>query len=158
MRRRSSTRARVVNNVVEDFIDKAKRVARIAAKRRWLALGVAAGVAVACGVGITVVPDRFEASARIYVDTRVMAGPHQVGAAPGPVPADQIEQLRDRFVAAPGLASLQRALNQRRLVVLVGPEGSGRSTTGLWLLDECTGGTVSQLFTRTTILRYRRDT
>ena len=92
-------------------------------------------------------PASVEASRgqQISIDKRIMAGPREVSAAPGPVPADQIEQLRDRFAAVPGLAHLQRALNERRLVVLVGPEGSGRSTTGLWLLDECTDGAVSRL-------------
>ena len=92
-------------------------------------------------------PASVEASRgpQYFIDKRIMASPQQVSAAPGPVPADQIERLRDRFVAVPGLVALQRALNERRLVVLMGPEGSGRSTTGLWLLDECTDGAVSRL-------------
>ena len=92
-------------------------------------------------------PESIEASRRpqIYIDKRIMAGPQEVSTAPGPVPVDQIEHLRNRFVAVPGLADVQRALSEHRLVVLVGPEGSGRSTTGLWLLDERTDGAVSRL-------------
>lgn len=92
-------------------------------------------------------PERIDASRgpQIDIDKRVMAGLPEVSAAPGRVPVDQIEQLRDRFVAVPGLADLQRALSERRLVVLTGPAGSGRSTTGLWLLDERTDGAVFRL-------------
>ena len=92
-------------------------------------------------------PATIEASRgpQIPVDKPVMPGRHDVSSAPGPVPVDQIEELRDRFAAVPRLADLQRVLRDRRLVVLVGPERSGRSSTGLRLLDERTGGAVSRL-------------
>jgi hypothetical protein len=84
-------------------------------------------------------------SPQIAVDRPIVAGAQQVSSAPGPVSMNQIEQVRDRFVAVPGLAALQSALRERSLVVLVAAERSGRSTTGLWLLDERTDGAVSRL-------------
>jgi hypothetical protein len=92
-------------------------------------------------------PMTIEASrdAHIHVDKRVMVGLPQVSTAPGPVPDDQITQLRKRYVPVPGLDDMQRALRTRRLLVLVGTPGSGRSSTALWLLDALTNGDVSRL-------------
>ncbi len=66
---------RVMNNVVEDFVARAKWVVRIATKRRWFVLSVAAAVAMVCVLGLTAVPDRFQATARIYVDTETVLKP-----------------------------------------------------------------------------------
>ena len=84
-------------------------------------------------------------STQVSTDKPIVASAQQVSSAPGPVPMNQIERVRDRFVAVPGLSALRSALSERSLVVLVGPEHSGRSTTGLRLLDERTGGAVSRL-------------
>jgi polysaccharide chain length determinant protein (PEP-CTERM system associated) len=98
----------VVNNVVEDFVVKAKLLARIAAKRRWLALGVAAGVAVACGVGISAVPDRYEASARVYVDTQTVLKPLMAGLTYQPDIDQQVRMLASTLISRPNVERLMR--------------------------------------------------
>jgi hypothetical protein len=92
-------------------------------------------------------PERIEAvrDAYVYVDRRAMAGLHETSAAPGPVPHEEIEQLRAFYVPVPASDEMRRALRDRHLVVLVGIRGSGRSTTGLWLLDELTDENVARL-------------
>lgn len=64
---------------------------------------------------------------------------------PGPVRAERLASIRDRYVRVPGYAGMLDDLRERRLLVLVGPPESGRSTTALHLLDHLTGGTVSRL-------------
>jgi len=92
-------------------------------------------------------PERIEAvrDAYVFVDRRAMAGLHEASAAPGAVPREQIERLRAFYVPVPAAEEMRRALRNRRLVVLVGTRGSGRSTTGLWLLDELADENVSRL-------------
>lgn len=64
---------------------------------------------------------------------------------PGPVRAERLAAIRDRYVRVPGYAEMLEGLRERRLLVLIGSPGSGRSTTALHLLDLMTGGTVSRL-------------
>lgn len=93
---------------MEDFVDKAKWVARVAAKRRWLALGVAAGLAVACGVGILAVPDRYQASARIYVDTQTVLKPLMADLTYQPDIDQQVDMLARTLVSRPNVERLVR--------------------------------------------------
>lgn len=97
-----------MSNVVEGFVVKAKGVARIASRRRWLALGVAAGVAVACGVGITAVPERYEASARVYVDTQTVLKPLMAGLTYQPDIDQQVRMLASTLVSRPNVERLVR--------------------------------------------------
>lgn len=97
-----------MNNVVEAFVARAKWVARIAAKRRWLALGVAAGVAIASGVGISAVPDRYEARARVYVDTQTVLKPLMAGLTFQPDIDQQVRMLARTLISRPNVESLVR--------------------------------------------------
>lgn len=92
-------------------------------------------------------PDQVETGrdAYVYIDRRVMPGLQETSTAPGRVPVEQIDQLRDFYVPVPGCDEMRQALRDRRLVVLVGTRGSGRSTTGLWLLDELADSAVARL-------------
>ncbi|MDF9817071.1 hypothetical protein [Streptomyces sp. SPB162] len=56
----------------------------------------------------------------------------------GGVPHQELERLRIAYRAPEGYPSLREALRARRVLVLVGPPGTGRHTTGLCLLDEVT--------------------
>jgi hypothetical protein len=64
---------------------------------------------------------------------------------PGPVPREQLAELRALYVRIPNYDVLQEVLRTRRLLILVGPPGSGRTTTALHLLDELTDGRVLRL-------------
>lgn len=59
----------------ESFFDKARGVFRAASKHRWLALASAGGAALGCAAVIALVPERYEASARVYVDTQTVLKP-----------------------------------------------------------------------------------
>ncbi|MFD6797838.1 hypothetical protein [Streptomyces cyaneofuscatus] len=56
----------------------------------------------------------------------------------GPVPEEELRRLRRAHVEPAGYARLRRALESRRLLVLGGAPGTGRTSTALALLDEVT--------------------
>lgn len=60
------------------------------------------------------------------------------GHAPGPVRPEVIDELTSKYAPVPGYENLIDQLNTARLVVLRGAPGTGRTTTGLWLLAKLT--------------------
>ena len=60
------------------------------------------------------------------------------GHAPGPVRPEVIDELTNKYAPVPGYENLIDQLNTARLVVLRGAPGTGRTTTGLWLLAKLT--------------------
>lgn len=60
---------------MDQLIPQIIETARAMWRRRWLGLGVAWLVAVIGALALTVVPDRYEASARVYVDTKSVLRP-----------------------------------------------------------------------------------
>ncbi|MGH6612398.1 MAG: XrtA system polysaccharide chain length determinant [Burkholderiaceae bacterium] len=94
------------NNVVEAFVHKAGRVVHIAARRRWLALGVATGVAVVCSVGILAVPERYQANARVYVDTQTMLKPLMADLTYQPDIDEQVGMLARTLISRPNMERL----------------------------------------------------
>lgn len=56
----------------------------------------------------------------------------------GPVPEDELRRLRRAHIEPEGYVRLRRALESRRLLVLGGAPGTGRTSTALALLDEVT--------------------
>lgn len=71
-----------------------------------------------------------------YYATRVAAPP------PGPVPAELLETVRERYVKVSGYLDLVAALRKRRLLILGGAPATGRSFTALHLLDKLASGKV----------------
>ncbi|MFF2210321.1 hypothetical protein [Streptomyces antibioticus] len=69
----------------------------------------------------------------VYVGSRDTAAPVF-----GDVPEDELDRLRQVYRAPVGYSTLKRVLRGRRVLVLGGPPGTGRNTTGLCLLDEVT--------------------
>jgi hypothetical protein len=66
-------------------------------------------------------------------------------AEPGEVRQEQLVVLRERYAPVPNYDQIYKDLKKRRLLVLVGSPGTGRTTTALHLLDELTHGTVFRL-------------
>ena len=56
-----------------------------------------------------------------------------------------LDRLRDRYVPVPNYDQISEDLKDRRLLVLVGSPGTGRTTTALHLLDSLTDGIVRRL-------------
>ncbi|OJW31332.1 MAG: hypothetical protein BGO51_22735 [Rhodospirillales bacterium 69-11] len=82
------------------------RTLRIAWRRRWLGLVVAWLV---CGVGwvaVTLVPNQFESSARLYVDADAVLTPLLRGLAADSAPTTQLEILQRTLLSRPNLEKL----------------------------------------------------
>jgi polysaccharide chain length determinant protein (PEP-CTERM system associated) len=110
---------------------------RIASKRRWLALSVAALVAVASGVAVSLVPNRYEARAQVYVDTQTVLKPLMEGLAFQPDVDTQVRMLArtlvsrsnvERLIKMPGLgldvadeAARQKLVTQLTEKIKIGP-------------------------------------
>lgn len=112
-------------------------------KRRWLALATAAAVAVVCAVGVASVPNRYEASAQVYVDTQTALKPLLAGLAFQPDTDTQVRMLArtlisrsnvERLVSLPGLdlgvsdeASRQRLITRltEQIKVVPAPAAAG---------------------------------
>jgi hypothetical protein len=83
---------------------------------------------------------------QVYVGDRIyyqLARP--AVAEPGEVRQEQLSQQRERYVPVPNYDQILKDLNKRRLLVLVGSPGTGRTTTALQLLDALTDGIVFRL-------------
>ncbi|MFK4226440.1 hypothetical protein [Streptomyces sp. NPDC019890] len=88
--------------------------------------------------GYNSVVDRSDIAQAHFGD--VYIGAHETGSPVfGAIPADEMARLRRVYRPPQEYQALRDALRHRRVLVLGGPEGSGRTTTGLCLLDELTG-------------------
>lgn len=95
-----------MNNVVETFAVKAKSVARVVARRRWLVLGVAAATGLACGIGIAGFSDRYKATATVYVDTDTVLKPLMSGLTYQPDIDQQVRMLARTLISRPNVERL----------------------------------------------------
>lgn len=68
-----------MENSLEAFVDGLRSVSKTVLRRRWLAFGVSSAVAVAAALALQQVPERYQASARIYVDTQTVLKPLMSG-------------------------------------------------------------------------------
>jgi polysaccharide chain length determinant protein (PEP-CTERM system associated) len=94
-----------VNQIAEEVLIALRAVWR----RRWLAIGVMWGVA---ALGIAIVwfaPNRYEASARIYVDTQTVLKPLMAGLAFQPDTDQQVKMLARTLVSRPNVERILKA-------------------------------------------------
>ena len=89
-------------------LGQAKEVLRDVWRSRWLAVGVAWGASVVLALGVLTVKDRYEASARIYIDTQSVLKPLMVGLAFQPNIEEQLRMLARTLISRPN-AELLRA-------------------------------------------------
>jgi polysaccharide chain length determinant protein (PEP-CTERM system associated) len=89
-------------------LGQAKEVLRELWRSRWLAVGVAWGASVVLGLGVLTVKDKYEASARIYIDTQSVLKPLMVGLAFQPNIEEQLRMLARTLISRPN-AELLRA-------------------------------------------------
>ncbi len=89
-------------------LGQAKEIWRAVWRSRRLVLGVAWGLSVLLGAAVLLVKDRYEASARIYIDTQSVLKPLMVGLAFQPDIEQQLRMLARTLISRPN-AELLRA-------------------------------------------------
>lgn len=77
-------------------------------ERRWIGLGIAWVVGIAAAYAILRIPDKYEASARIYVDTQSVLKPLMSGIAIQPDVEQQIMILSRTLISRPNVEKLVR--------------------------------------------------
>lgn len=75
-------------------------------KRRWLAVGVAWAVALVAAIVVPLIPNRYQASAQIYVDTQTVLKPLMQGLAYVPDFDQQVRMLANTLVSRPNMERL----------------------------------------------------
>jgi polysaccharide chain length determinant protein (PEP-CTERM system associated) len=78
-------------------------------RARWLAVGVAWGVSLVLGVTVFMMKDRYEASARVYIDTQSVLKPLMVGLAFQPDIDQQIRMLARTLISRPNMELLRNS-------------------------------------------------
>ncbi|OYY67034.1 MAG: hypothetical protein B7Y51_00660 [Burkholderiales bacterium 28-67-8] len=95
-----------MTHVLQEEFAQLRRWARLVSRRRWLVLGVAAVTAVACAAGLATLPDRYQAGARIYVDTQTVLKPLMANLAYQPDIDQQVVMLARTLVSRPNIERL----------------------------------------------------
>jgi polysaccharide chain length determinant protein (PEP-CTERM system associated) len=93
---------------MQEVITQVRAAARGMWKYRWLGVAVAWGVAAAGSIGIYKIPDQYEASARIHVDTLSILKPLMAGLAVQPDIDQQIAMLSRTLISRPNVEKLMR--------------------------------------------------
>jgi polysaccharide chain length determinant protein (PEP-CTERM system associated) len=78
-------------------------------RRRWIGLAVAWAVAVIGAIVLLRIPDRYEATARVYVDTQTVLKPLMAGLAVQPNVNEQISMLARTLIARPNVEKIIRS-------------------------------------------------
>jgi polysaccharide chain length determinant protein (PEP-CTERM system associated) len=115
-----------VANQVEILLGRASWAMRAVARHRGLAFGVTLAIALLSAALITIRPDRYEARARVYVDTQTVLKPLMAGLTFQPDVDQQVRMLArtlisrpnvERLVAMPELQLSQAGPGEREQVV-----------------------------------------
>lgn len=93
---------------MEELISQLTSIARGMWKFRWPALAVAWVVGIAAAVAAFKVPDQYEASARIFVDTQSILKPLMSGLAVQPNVDQQVNMLSRTLISRPNVEKLVR--------------------------------------------------
>ncbi len=94
---------------MEELIQQALSILRAMWLRRWVGLIVAFIVAIVGAVVVARLPDRYEASARIYVDTQTVLKPLMSGLTVQPDINQQIGLLARTLITRPNVEKLMRS-------------------------------------------------
>jgi polysaccharide chain length determinant protein (PEP-CTERM system associated) len=78
-------------------------------RRRWIGLAVAWAVAVIGAIVLLRIPDRYEATARVFVDTQTVLKPLMAGLAVQPNVDEQIAMLARTLIARPNIEKIIRS-------------------------------------------------
>lgn len=78
-------------------------------RRRWIGIAVAWAVAIIGAVIVLRIPDRYEATARVYVDTQTVLKPLMSGLAVQPNIDEQIGMLARTLISRPNIEKIMRS-------------------------------------------------
>ncbi len=95
-----------MNNVLETFVERVRRICRIAVLRRWLALAAMAAVALLSAIAIALLHDRYQATARVYVDTQTVLKPLMQSLTFQPDIDQQVSMLARTLISRPNVEKL----------------------------------------------------
>jgi polysaccharide chain length determinant protein (PEP-CTERM system associated) len=94
-------------------------------RRRWIAIGTAWGCAILGIAAVYAVPNRYEATAKVYVDTQTVLKPLMAGLAFQPDTDQQVKMLArtlvsrpnvERLLKAPGASTITNGLDHERAI------------------------------------------
>ena len=102
---------------MEELISQITTFARGMWRFRWLALGVSWLVAIVAVIIVFRVPDKYEASARVYVDTQSILKPLMAGLAIQPNVDQQVAMLSRTLISRPSMEKLVRMADRLGLSV-----------------------------------------
>lgn len=91
---------------MNDIVLKISHIALAIWLRRWIALAVAWPVAIIAAIGISLMSDRYEASAKVYVDTQTVLKPLMSGLAYQPDIEQQVAMLAKTLLSRPNVEQL----------------------------------------------------
>lgn len=91
---------------MDDVIEKIFQIAFGIWRRRWIALAVAWPLAIVGGAVVTIVPERFEASAQVYVNTQTMLKPLMKDITFQPDIDQQVTMLAKTLISRPNVEHL----------------------------------------------------
>ena len=95
-----------MSNQVEILLGRASWAMRAVARHRGLAFGIALAVALLSAALITTRPDRYEARARVYVDTQTVLKPLMAGLTFQPDVDQQVRMLARTLISRPNVERL----------------------------------------------------
>lgn len=93
---------------MDELLQQAVAILRATWRRRWVGVAVAWAVAVVGAIAVARFPERYEASARIYVDTQSVLKPLMSGLAVQPDVNQQINMLARTMITRPNVEKLAR--------------------------------------------------
>ena len=93
---------------MEEILQQALAYLRGMWHRRWLGLAAAWLAAIVAVISIYRIPDKYEASARVYVDTESLLGPLLSGLAIRPNVEQQVALISRTLISRPNIEKLIR--------------------------------------------------
>ncbi len=96
-----------IHGAVQDFIDQLRGALRF----RWAGLGVAWGVALLLWIGVFLIPDTYEATARVFVDAQTTLSQATQGIGLNDDIAGQILRVREALLGIPQLEKVAEETN-----------------------------------------------
>jgi polysaccharide chain length determinant protein (PEP-CTERM system associated) len=131
------------------IVEQVRLLGRGVWNRRWLALLVALGVGIVLAVVVSMIPNRYQADARVYVNTQTVLKPLMAGLAYQPDIEQQVRMLARTLISRPNLEEMLQRYDFGWPID--NPQSRERLITDLLEKIKVEGGGASNLY----VVRYR---